>query len=132
MSVDAVGDRAEWIRYGSCWEDVNASVDYYIKHANYVELHCTLSVLNIRDLPDVVDYADSKNIKVVVMPLQQPSYMSLMSWDGDDFELDLARYQNLQQYVELIGKNPIVGSAQQLKDYVAQFATIRKPQPNYI
>ena len=131
MSVDAVGDRAEWIRYGSRWEDVNASVDYYIAHANYVELHCTLSVLNICDLPDVASYADSKNINMVVIPVQQPDYMSLMSWDGEDFNLDLARYQNLQQYVELIGTNPVPGSAQRLNDYIAQFATIRKLQSKH-
>jgi len=132
VSVDAVGERAEWIRYGSRWQDVDSSIDYYIKHTNYVELHCTLSVLNICDLPDVASYANSKNVNMVVIPVQQPDYMSLMSWDGDSFELDPVRYQNLQQYVELIGTNPVSGSAQRLKDYIAQFATIRKPQPNYI
>ena len=127
VSVDAVGERAEWIRYGSRWQDVNNSIDYYIKHANYVELHCTLSVLNIVDLPAVVDYAKSKNTKLMITPIQQPDYMSLMSWDGDRFDLDTARYQTLQQYVDLIGKNPIPGSAQRLREYVAQFATLRRP-----
>jgi hypothetical protein len=89
-------------------------------------------VLNIPDLPSVVDYANSKNTKLMITPIQQPDYMSLMSWDGNDFDLDLTRYQNLQQYVDLIGANPVPGSAQRLKDYIAQFATIRKPQPNYI
>jgi MoaA/NifB/PqqE/SkfB family radical SAM enzyme len=131
VSVDAVGERAEWIRYGSRWQDVNDSIDYYIEHANYVELHCTLSVLNIQDLPDVVGYANSKNIKVVVIPLQQPSYMSLASWDGAAFELDPSRYQNLQEYVALIGQNPESGSEQRLNQYIAKFATIRKPKPKH-
>jgi organic radical activating enzyme len=131
VSVDAIGERAEWIRYGSRWQDVDESIDYYIEHANYVELHCTLSVLNIVDLPDVVDYANSKNTKVVVIPLQQPSYMSLASWDGAAFDLDPARYQNLQEYVALIGKTPVPGSADRLNKYIAQFATIRKSQPKH-
>lgn len=132
VSVDAVGERAEWIRYGSSWKDVNASVDYYISNANYVELHCLVSVLNILDLPAVVDYAESKNIKLVTTPLQQPDYMSLMSWDGDRFDLDPAQYQTLLEYLDLIGKNPQPGSAQRLSNYIAQFATTRKSQPNYI
>jgi MoaA/NifB/PqqE/SkfB family radical SAM enzyme len=132
VSVDAVGERAEWIRYGSSWKDVNASVDYYINNANYVELHCLVSVLNILDLPAVVDYAESKNIKLVTTPLQQPDYMSLMSWDGDRFDLDPAQYQTLLEYLDLIGKNPQPGSAQRLSNYIAQFATTRKSQPNYI
>lgn len=131
VSVDAIGERAEWIRYGSCWEDVNASIDYYINNANYVELHCIVSVLNIGDLPDLIDYAESKNVKLVATPLQQPDYMSLMSWDGPAFDLDPVRYQNLQEYVALIGKTPVPGSAQRLTQYIAQFATIRKPQPTH-
>lgn len=131
VSVDAIGDRAEWIRYGSRWDDVDSSIDYYINNVNYVELHTTVSVLNLQDLPSVARYAQHKNLKLVTIPLLQPSYMSLMSWDGSKFDVDWEEYQqySLEHYIDLVGTEPIAGSSQQLRDYIEQFRTIRNPVP---
>lgn len=129
VSVDAIGNRAEWIRYGSNWQEVTASVDHYIAHADYVEIHTTLSVLNIQDLPDVVAYVHAKGVKHTIIPLVQPSYMSLMSWDGPDLKLDRARFQGLESYLDLVGESPVMGSYQTLTDYIQSFDGIRQPKP---
>lgn len=129
VSVDAIGSRAEWIRYDSNWQEVDASIDYYIRCADYVELHTTLSVLNIQDLPDVVSYAQKKNINHTIIPVIEPSFMSLMNWDGPNLNLDVARYQGLESYLDLVGKSPKPGSYQKLTDYIQSFGNQRRPKP---
>lgn len=129
VSVDAVGERAEWIRYGSNWNEVNASVDRYIGFADYVELHTTLSILNIQDLPDVANYARVKGINHTIIPLIDPDYMSLMSWDGPNLNLDKSRYRGLESYFDLVGQSPQAGSYQKLMQYVNSFGDQRRPKP---
>lgn len=120
ISVDAVGAHAEWLRYGCRWSDVATNIAEYQRRANYTELHCTLSVLNIEALPALYDYAKNADIKLIIMPLQSPSYMSLTAWDGDQFVKDTVAFQHreLTKYLELLGKGPIAGSREQLVGYL--------------
>lgn len=129
ISVDAVGERASWIRYDSNWLEVTSSIDQYIMCANYVELHTTLSILNIQDLPEVVAYAQGKGVNHTIIPLIEPDYMSLMSWDGPNLNLDTSQYQGLESYLDLIGKSPKPGSYQKLIHYINAFGNQRRPKP---
>jgi MoaA/NifB/PqqE/SkfB family radical SAM enzyme len=128
VSIDAVGEKAEWLRYGCSWADVDANTRQYATSAHWTQIHTTVSMLNIDDLPAVHDYAQELGVKHVIMPLAQPSYMSLEAFDGHWVSPHLEQYgqRGLLGYVGLVGTRRQPGAAQQLKDYVNKFSN-RKP-----
>ena len=120
VSTDATGIHAEWLRYGCRWADVAENIRHYRNRADYVELHCTLSVLNLEALPDLHDFAKTVNTQLVIMPLQNPSHMSLAAWDGEQFVLDASAFEQrgLDPYLDMLGQHAIKGSRERLVSYL--------------
>lgn len=128
VSVDAVGSKAEWLRYGSKWPDVENNIKAYARNVYHMELHTVVSVLNVMDLPAVHDFAKQHNLHFTAFPLRQPEHMSLANWDGPSLINDPDAYaqRGLDQYVELIGSQAKAGSRQQLADYINAFGSSRR------
>lgn len=116
ISVDAIGPKAEWLRYGCNWDTVNRNIDYYRRIVSYVELHTVLSILNINDLSAVEKYAQEKNISNRVTLLNNPNYLDIRSWDGDKSMINCS-----SKYVDMIGISSKTGTKQELKNYIEQF-----------
>ena len=133
LSLDAVGRKAEWLRYGTDWQKIDRNVDFYRVAANYVQIHATVSVLNLNDLPDMQNYAESKKLNINYNPVVTPQFMNLKHWDGPQIYKDITLFQNttLKQYVELTASEPIKGSHQQLLQYIKSFDSIRQPLSLY-
>jgi MoaA/NifB/PqqE/SkfB family radical SAM enzyme len=133
ISIDAVGPKAEWIRYGCKWQIVDSNIDYAIKNADYVELHLSVSVLNIIDLPVVYDYCRSKNLRLIINYLTDPSFFSLEAWDGPTIDLNKNDFvtRGLSEYYDLLGSSPKEGSYQQAKQYIKSLNQVRS-LPTYI
>jgi|TARA_R110001592_G_scaffold34963_2_gene119482 organic radical activating enzyme len=130
LSIDAVGKKAEWLRYGSKWDKLEQNIPHLAKLSNYIEIHCTLGVLNICDLPGLHEYCKKNSIKLKIHLLSNPWYMSLENWDGDPDQLvneDVLTKHGFKEYYQLIGKTHRAGSSQALKKYIESFNTIRKP-----
>jgi sulfatase maturation enzyme AslB (radical SAM superfamily) len=132
ISIDAIGEKAEWLRYGCKWDQVDNNINFYTKTANYVELHFTLHMLNIDDLLEVYDYSQSKNIPMIINYLQTPNFLSLKHWDGPELNLIKKNYKSrgLVEYLHTIGSDPIQGSFEQLKNYIKKFSDTRKSPAN--
>lgn len=133
VSIDAIGKYAEWLRYGGKWSTIDQNIDQLCSVANYLELHCVLSVLNINQLPDLSQYANEKNINLSIAPVSAPAFMALESWDLPVEKLLFNRHpgEKFQTYYKLIGTNPITGSSQQLIDYINSFKSVRKPLKDF-
>lgn len=60
-SIDAVGNRAELIRYGSKWEDVDYNFRYFFKECTgfRIKIWPTISTLNILYIKDIINWAES-------------------------------------------------------------------------
>ncbi len=127
VSVDAIGAKAEWLRYGSRWADVEKNILAYQRAAYRVELHTVVSVLNIGDLPDLYDFAKLHNLLFTPFPLRTPEHMSLVHWDGTDLVQNFEAYSNrgLGQYAELVGTKVKAGSRKRLGQYIQQLETVR-------
>ena len=127
VSVDAVGAKAEWLRYGSRWSDVEKNIAAYQRAAYRVELHTVVSVLNIGNLPQLYDFTQQHNLLFTPFPLRMPEHMSLMHWDGASLVQDTDAYysRGLGEYVELIGKEVRAGSKKQLREYIQKLETVR-------
>lgn len=128
ISIDAVGKKAEWLRYGSDWNMINENINHIRELVGYCEIHTAISILNIADIVDVYDYAEFLGIKFTPGLVSDPPFMSLKSWDGNnpaDGQLSKFQSRKLQDYYWLIGSEKINGTRQQLKQYIESFNTVR-------
>ena len=130
LSIDAIGRKAEWLRYGTDWKKLESNISQLTEISNYKEAHCILSVLNIGDLPNLKNFCDQNKINLKISALYQPWFMSLENWDKDPAQLVnrnfLKKYQ-FEEYYNLIGKNSKTGACDALKAYIKSFDTVRKP-----
>jgi len=130
LSIDAVGKKAEWLRYGTNWNNIENNIPKLVTLSNYFEAHCTLSVLNIKDVVHLNTFCKQKNIKLHIFPIDHPWFMSLENWDISPTKLTdkkvLAEH-GLEEYYNLIGKTPKKGAHKFLKSYIRSFDSIRSP-----
>jgi hypothetical protein len=129
LSLDAVGHKAEWLRYGCHWNEIETNVEFFKSVADYVEVHCTLGVLNIKDLPDLAEFCSAKQLPLKVMTLNSPEFMSLLAWPASP-DLIANRTQleqfGYEQYYDIIGTNARSDMPIKLLQHIQQFDDIRQ------
>lgn len=134
ISLDAVGRKAEWLRYGSNWSQIEQNIPKIYSSANYVEAHCTLSILNIIDLEELQDYCDKNRLPLKIHLLSNPDFMDLRSWDlNKDLFLKMVNIDHpvFSNYYTLIGCQPKSGSHARLLNYITQFNKLRQPLEDF-
>lgn len=124
-SIDAIGEAGEWIRYGSSWPKVYDNFCQFKSLADYIEIQCTLSVLNARHVPELNSFAKEHDTKLTLVPLQDPWFMGTSNWDGDlsilgSFEEYQA--QGLEKFWNLYATTPRIGASLALKKHLTQFS----------
>jgi organic radical activating enzyme len=78
VSVDAIGEPFNYIRSGANWDLVDKNINTLLKEKNInVGLAFTLSAISVWFLPDVLNYANQKRIKVNIIQLTNPHYFTL-------------------------------------------------------
>lgn len=70
FSVDAVGERNDYIRYPSKWNDVVANLQRLDDTPNniVVNIACAVQLLNVLYVPDLVRWKESMNFKKINLP----------------------------------------------------------------
>jgi len=134
LSLDAVGVKAEWLRYGCNWLDIVSNIPDIRALADYCEVHCALSVLNIGDLPDLQHFCEQQDLPLKIYPISKPQFMSLEHWDGavsDLVSTSMLTDHRYKSYLDLVGRTKNTSSKKLLRDYIKQFDTIRKPLRNF-
>lgn len=128
LSIDAVGAKAEWLRYGSDWNTVEKNINFFKQTANYIEIHCVLSVLNIRDAVALKMFCEQHNLPLKFQSISRPDFMSLAAWPKENLcnSQELAQH-GLGKYAELVGTQPMSDAPAQLQNYIKQFDSIRQP-----
>jgi len=131
VSLDAVGKKAEWLRYGCDWNQIQQNLQHIRQQAEYVEVHCILSILNILDLPELKKFCESQQIRLQITLLSDPWYMDMRCWDAgtEPFAQLLAHdaSHDVVYYQGLVGQTPRSGARQALVDYIKQFDHVRRP-----
>ena len=57
ISIDAVGELAECIRYGTKWKHIETNINRHISMWDEVFIYSTISVLNVNKMNEVYDFA---------------------------------------------------------------------------
>jgi organic radical activating enzyme len=133
LSLDAVGPKAEWLRYGCRWHDIESNIGLFKQAADYVEVHCTLSILNINDLSSLGKFCKTQDLPLKIMLLSSPDYMSILKWPRNPHLIINNDNQDNQfdYYYNLIGNNPDDNVIIQLQDYINQYSSIRHNLAKY-
>ena len=128
LSLDAVGKKAEWLRYGCKWEDIVGNIKKFKQVADYMEVQCILSVLNVGDLPQLNQFCIEQDLTLKITTLANPKHMSLSSWAGAEL-ISRAALANLnfEQYYDIIGTAIDHNSVSKIREYIQQFDPIRTP-----
>jgi organic radical activating enzyme len=128
LSLDSVGRYAEWLRYGTRWTHIENNIPSFLSLCDYVEIHATVSVLNINQLPELLGFSQQHQLNLRLQPMSNPDFMSLEAWDlGADALLILPMQDQFRYLYDLIGADPITGSADKLKSYIRSFDAVRDP-----
>jgi sulfatase maturation enzyme AslB (radical SAM superfamily) len=130
LSLDSIGKKAEWLRYGCSWEKIKKNIPLIKGCANYLEVQCTLSVLNISDLEELEQFCIENGLPLKVFPLSTPSFMSIVSWDSDKnlfLNNSDVNHKKFKIYYEMLGSHPVDGMHNKLKNYIMSFEKIRRP-----
>ena len=129
VSLDAVGIKAEWLRYGCKWSVIESNIEFLQSAADYFEIQCVLSVLNLNDLPALKKFCLEKNTPLNITLVTTPECMSIEKWSGNPDIIADQEYladNGCIGYYELLGSKMIPGTQEELQTYIKQFDKIRR------
>ena len=82
MSIDAVGEYHEYVRYGSKWTDVLSFIDFVKNNKEdnmFLRVHSVYSILNFNLYTNVLDFFIENDIEFTCTVLQYPKYLSVLN-----------------------------------------------------
>ena len=101
-SIDATGERDRYIRYPSSWKKVEENFDKLNALPNVnIQLHCTVQVLNMCAMHELLEWAQSRGLKgndIYLNILNHPECMNIRALPK---ELKLLAEQNLQPFLDV-------------------------------
>ena len=74
ISIDAINDLAECIRYGTIWPDIEKNIKKYFNTWENVNIHTTISVLNVNKINEIYDIWKHK---CIMNNLTHPNFLRL-------------------------------------------------------
>ena len=77
-SIDAVGDRYEFIRYGATWNKVDKNIDLIktIKNVN-ITINTVIQNINLLGIPDLLAWAEQKDLYINLSRIQDPAWLTI-------------------------------------------------------
>ena len=102
VSVDGIEADAEYVRYGSKWSQVNATIKKLSHLTNCTfRLSTVLQFSSAVTLPDIVDYAIANNIDIEILNCYSPKYLSINALVPD-------KMKSFQEWaIETYRKHPV-------------------------
>ena len=95
VSCDGYGKVGEYIRKGLIWEEFDANIDKVRPHIS--SLSTVVSILSIYNLPDLILWANSKNLTIYGSTLTGPKYLSCKILPDNEKEKIIKYYKNFLQ-----------------------------------
>lgn len=80
ISLEAIGQANDVIRYGSNWETIKKNINLLIQQPNIsVQINHVLQNTSVLFLPQVLEFAEQNGLHLCLLRLTSPSYLSLSS-----------------------------------------------------
>jgi len=82
MSIDAIGDYHEYVRYGSKWSDILSFINFIKTNKTdniNLEIHSVYSILNFNVFNDILAFCENNDLVFTCTILQNPEYLSVLN-----------------------------------------------------
>lgn len=77
-SIDAVGDRYEYIRYGAKWSEVDKNIQLMKQIKNVkLSINSVVQNLNLMGINELINWAQTNDLYIVLTKLQYPECLSI-------------------------------------------------------
>lgn len=118
LSMDGVGETYDLMRWPFTWTNFDQNLTYFKQHIDQVSINFTAQVLNIHNLVDSINYANSRSVPIRVEPVR---WMPWLNWGIlTDSERDavIGTVQNQMHKSDLLSrqKYSIIGVLKQIKE----------------
>lgn len=98
LSVDAVNELYEYIRYPGVWKEVDANIQRMQKFTNFkLMVNSVVQNLNILSLEPLLDWAKERNLYIVLSQLSVPEYLTHTNLPDKEKSTAIERLRNLVQ-----------------------------------
>jgi len=79
LSIDGIGDIAEYVRHGTNWHSANNIIEHWLSYKDQIQFNINTCVqaYNIHQFKKIQEFADKHNTILNAEPIQDPSYFSL-------------------------------------------------------
>lgn len=83
LSIDGIRNRFEYLRYPASWDtvlkNIQSMVDWKNTMYGIVDLHvnCTVSAYNIYYVDEIVDFCNTHNLIIFIIPVEEPESISI-------------------------------------------------------
>lgn len=105
LSIDAIGELSNYMRYHSNWDNLVENIKQYKDFGIKCEVNCTVSILNVYHLPDLLEWFDGKIFFRVLDYPERLSIENLKFQDRDTVIERLEKYDEFKHIVEILEKN---------------------------
>jgi len=82
LSIEAIGHKNEYIRFGSSWKSIIRNVQHYNDRCFKVYVNIFVHAYNMLELPDIIEFIVEKFIGIRYHYLITPVYLSCSSMPG--------------------------------------------------
>ena len=94
LSIDNLGHRFEYERGGN-WDDIEKNISKFQSQTKLkLFIAPAVSIQNVLYLDEVIDWANEKNIKIILSFVNHPLYLSIDNMTDTAKNLIIAKYQN--------------------------------------
>lgn len=116
FSIDNIGKKFEYERYGESWEVVESNIDRFLKlnlNRMSLDIYCTLSALNIADAYSLYQFGKLKKLPVEYNMLKFPSELSIdiLTKQAKQYIISTLTNNNDKEFIKKI--NPIINRLKQ-------------------
>ena len=109
VSLDAVDNLANVMRYGVDFETIKGNVDYFLNNDVDVKICCTVSILNANKMRPLIDFAHERNLIINYIPVYDPYFLSIFQFDKsvrESWKIGVENFDNLLSTNIKIDKAP--------------------------
>lgn len=105
LSLDGIGEVSDYTRYHSKWDNLVKNILQYKENGIECKVNCTVSMLNVYHLPDLLEWFDGE---IFFRVLDYPERLNIENLKPVDRDLVIGRlepYEEFKHIVDILEKN---------------------------
>ena len=118
LSMDGVSSTYNLMRWPFTWENFDNNLLYFKKHIDQVSINFTAQILNIHNLLESIEYANSRTIPIRIETVRRAPWLSWSVLTDNERDIVVGHIQNQMHQARLLSnqKYSIIGVLKEIRD----------------